>query len=151
MRKRADSSHVQTKIMTDALKGINPPDCVTLEERDMPFWQAIINARHAWTTVDLIHAANLARCMASIEDNTEKLKDEGDVIENHRGSAVMNPRFSILEQLSRRAVALSAKLQVHAAATLGESKQSRGKNNAKREALESMTDMDDDDLLARPN
>lgn len=149
-KKRADSSHVQTKIMADALKGINPPDCVKLDKNEMPYWNAIINARETWTTVDLIHAANLARCMASIEANTTLLKKEGDVLENARGTPVMNPRFTILEQLSRRSVALSAKIQVHAAATVGESKLSRGKNTAKRDALEAMEDADDD-LIARPN
>lgn len=148
--KRADSSHVQTKIMADALKGIQPPDCVTLDKEHMPFWRHIINARETWTTVDLIHAANLARCMASIEENQLLLKAEGDVLINQRGTPVMNPRFTILEQLSRRSVSLSSKIQVHAAATLGESKLSRGKNTAKRDALEAMEDAEDD-LIARPN
>lgn len=150
MTKRSDSTHVQNQILTDALKGIQPPDCVKLEESEMPFWNHIINAREQWTTVDLVHAANLARCMASIEANTVLLKAEGDVLENARGTPVMNPRFTILEQLSRRSVALSAKIQVHAAATVGESKLSRGKNTAKREALEAMGNADDD-LIARPN
>lgn len=147
--KRSDSSHVQTKIMADALRGQQVPDCVELEKKDMPFWIAICAAREQWTNVDLIHAANLARCMSSIEENTKALRSEGDVLLNQKGSPVMNPRFTILEQLSRRSVALSSKIQVHAAATVGESKLSRGKNAAKRDALQAMED--DDDLIARPN
>lgn len=148
--KRSDSAHVENQILTDALKGIQPPDCVKLDKEHMPFWQHIINAREQWTTVDLIHAANLARCMASIEENQVLLKREGDVLENARGTPVMNPRFTILEQLSRRSVALSAKIQVHAAATIGESKLSKNKNTKKRESLEAMED-DDDGLIARPH
>lgn len=148
--KRSDSAHVQTKIISDALKGIDPPSCVKLEKNDMPFWDHIINARDTWTTVDLVHAANLARCMASIEDNTQLLRVEGDVLVNARGTPVMNPRFTILEQLSRRSVALSSKIQVHAAATIGESKLSRGKNSEKRQALDTFDD-NDDDLISRPN
>lgn len=150
-KKRSDSLHVQSEIMMAAVKGISPPDCVRLDQNEMPFWEAITAARSEWTTVDLIHAANLARCLASIENNQRMLKVEGDVIENARGTPVMNPRFSVLEQLSRRAVAVSSKIQVHAAATIGESKLSRGKNAAKREAVEAFDDLGDDDLIARPH
>lgn len=151
-RKRADSEHVVTEILQNALRGETPPDCINLEEKHMPFWQAITEARAIWTTVDLIHAANLARCMSSIEENTKLLAEEGDVVINKRGTQIMNPRFSILEQLSRRSVALSQKIQVHAAATVGISRNQRGKNAAKKEALEAFKDMDDEDsLIARPN
>jgi hypothetical protein len=68
---------------------------------------------------------------------------------NTRCTPVMNPRDAVLEQLSRRAVALSSKIQVHAAATVGEAKQSRGKNTAKREAIKTMTETEEDDLLTR--
>lgn len=150
-KERSDTLHKQTEIVKDAIKGINPPDCIKLENQEMPFWYAIIKARAEWTEVDLIHAANLARCMASIETNQRELKLEGDVIVNQRGTPIMNPRFSVLEQLSRRAVAVSSKIQVHAAATIGESKLSRGKNKAKREAVEAFDDLGDDDLIARPH
>lgn len=147
---RADSVHEEHKIATDALKGREPPSHITLREMDLPFWNAIIGARAVWTDIDLAHAANLARCQADIEENQKLLDSEGNVLKNARGTPVMNPRFTILEQLSRRSVALSAKLQVHAAATVGESKQSRGKNNKKREILEAFDTPEEDDLLAKP-
>lgn len=149
-KKRADSAHVHSEIMQAAVKSIPVPDCVKLDKKHMPFWNAITAARSEWTTVDLIHAANLARCMCSIEENQNKLAKEGDVIDNARGTPVMNPRFTILEQLSRRSVSLSSKIQVHAAATVGEAKLSRGKNTAKRNAIEAFEELGDDDLIARP-
>ena len=147
---RADSVHVLSGIYKKALEGEQLPDGVTLEEKELPYWRLITEARAQWTKVDLFHAANLARCMCSIEENTLLLKAEGDVIKNDRGTMVMNPRFTILEQLSRRSVSLSAKIQVHAAATMGESKDQRKKNTAKRQALETMNSVKDD-LIARPN
>src|SRR3954453_16639845 len=148
---RADSHHEASSIMADAIKGKRPPDHLKLRERDIPFWNAIVAARTEWTDVDLAHAANLARCQADIEIEQEALDNEGSVVPNAKGNKMMNPRHTILEQLSRRAVALSAKIQVHAAATIGESKLSGGKNTAKREALAIMSDLEDDDLIARPN
>lgn len=147
---RSDSSHIETQIFNDALNGVAVPDCVTLEAHELPFWRAITDARASWNTVDLIHAANLARCMASIEENTAKLKYEGEVIENQRGTMVMNPRHTILEQLSRRSAALSTKIHVHAAATQGEAKLGKGKNTKKQQSVEALESMGDDDLIAKP-
>lgn len=145
---RKDTSLEATRAMLEALKGKQPPKHVQLRPKDKPFWKDIINARAEWTDIDLVLAANLARCMADIEDNQKYLDAEGNVIMNQRGTPVMNPRFAILEQLSRRSVCLAAKLQVHAAATIGESKLSRGKNTEKRKTLENLNE--DDDLIARP-
>lgn len=151
-KKRSDSSHVQTEIMSKAAKGINPPDCVTLRECDLPFWKAITMARNDWTVVDLIHAANLSRCLADIEEETNKLHEEGSVILGGKSgeTKVKNPRADILETLSRRAMAISAKIHIHAAATQGESKLSKAKNTAKRESIEAFED-EDDGLIARPH
>lgn len=155
-RDRSDSDFVQTQIIQDAANGIAVPDCVTLEEWEMPFWKAITEARAQWTNIDLIHAANFARCLYSIEENTKLLKEEGDVVENARGTQIMNPRFSVLEQLTRRSTSLSSKIQVHAAATIGEAKNNRAKNAAKAKAVtthgsqQDRIEDSDDDLLAKP-
>lgn len=124
---RIDSTHVASKSFNEAISSVPVPDCVSLDETELPYWDAIVETRARWTKVDLIHAANLARCMASIEENQRLLKDEGDVIVNERGTKHMNPRFTILEQLSRRSVTLSTKIHVHAVATLGEAKIGRQK------------------------
>lgn len=151
-KKRSDSSHVQTEIMADALKGIKPPACVKLEDHHLPFFNFIVEARQQWTNIDLIHAANLARCLHDIEEESELLSGEGSVVWGGKNGTtkVMNPRVTVLEQLSRRAVSVSSKIQVHAAATVGEAKLSKGKNTAKRDALEAM-EYTDDDLIARPH
>lgn len=149
-RKRVDTTDVQTAIMNDAANGIKPPDCVTLQPEEMPFWNIIIAARANWTDPDLIMAAGLARCMYSIETNTAKLKIETDIVVNQRGTQIMNPRFTVLETLTRRAAMLAAKIQVHAAATIGEVENNKKKNAAKQRAVKAMAEVEDDDLLARP-
>lgn len=145
-KKRSDSTNVRTKIFSDAFKKTEPP--VSLEDKELPFWDTIIEARADWTKIDLVHAANLARCLCSIEEETFMLKIEGSVVDNAKGTKVMNPRHSILEQLSRRAITLSGKLHIHALATQGESKLQNGKNKAKKQAIEAFSD--EDDLLAKP-
>jgi hypothetical protein len=147
--KRKDSVTEQVKIAQSAIEKIVPPNHVSVPNAAKPFYDAIVRARLEWTEVDLAHAANLARCQADIEINEIMLKAEGAVITNAKGMPVMNPRHAILEQLSRRSVALSRMLQVHAIATVGPTEDQRGKNTAKRKAIESFSE--EDDLIARPH
>lgn len=150
MAKRADSTH--ERVGSFGVSDVPVPSHVRLRDRDVPFWQAIVRARarDSWTDIDLNHAANLARCQADIERIQEEIDDEGDTLVNDRGTVVMNPKHSLLETLSRRSIALCRTLQVHAIATVGESKQSRGKNTSQREAQQAKAQIEDDDLLAQP-
>lgn len=135
-----------------ALVDIEPPNHVKLRDGDRPFWLAIVRARanDTWTEIDLVHAANLARTQADIERNQEMLDAEGFTLTNERGTVVANPRHSILETLSRRAVALSRSLQVHAHATVGDSHESVKKNKAQSDARKTTNMIEDDDLISRP-
>lgn len=148
-KNRADSAHVQTEIVKNVMKDFKPPECVALSEKHMPFWEAIVAVRHTWTDIDLFHAANLARTLCSIEEETSLLEMEGTKIENHRGTPVMNPRFAALQQLTSRATTLSQKLQVHAQATMGNPRDQKKKNKVKMDAIEAFHE-EDDDLIARP-
>ena len=120
--KRAPSNTVSSLVgaMQAALAGdIEPPDCVLIEDGDRPFWAAIMRARARaeWTEADLIHAANLARCMAEIDSESRILRAEGAVITNEKGTPVVNPRHTVLERLSGRSLALTRILQMQGSAT----------------------------------
>ena len=103
-RKRSDSTHVKTQLVDD--QDIAPPEHVQLRDIDMPFWYALVRARvkESWNTVDLQHAANLARCQADIERIQQEILEEGDTLTNDRGTVVLNPKHSLLETLSRRSL-----------------------------------------------
>lgn len=73
-------------------------------------------ARDTWTDTDLTTAANLARTQADIEHLQARLDAEGYVI-----GGKVSPVATLIETLSRRAVALSRVLHVHAQATVGRS------------------------------
>jgi hypothetical protein len=137
------------RAMQLALHELAPPPHVKLRERDMEFWRAIVNARarDTWNDIDLAHAANLARTQSDIETIQRELDAEGFTLVNDRGTVVQNPKFSILETLSRRAVLLSKTLQVHAHATVGESREQVAKNKQQAKAKK----LDDDALFARPH
>lgn len=134
-RGRKDSTHEKSAIVRQAIEGIEPPAHIDLPDDARPFWAAIIDARAEWTDSDLALAAELAICQYDMQRHRRRLQEEGDIIKNDRGTKIVNPRHNLLETMSRRAVALSRLLQVHAAATLGETKLQKGKNEEKAKAL----------------
>jgi hypothetical protein len=131
---------------------IDPPAHVSIPDSARPFWDSIVRARarNKWTETDYEMAANLARCKADIERIQSEVYAEGDVIENHRGTMVVNPKHTLLETLSRRAVALSRMLHVHAEATVGKAKDQPKGNQLQRDAEETVQKLDDG-LIARPH
>lgn len=129
-RKRADSASYAVTATQAAYSGVmQPPAHIKINAAAMPFWEAIVLARAAdtWNPVDLQHAANLARCQEHIERLSEEIEKEGDVLVNAKGTPVTNPKHSLMETLSRRAVALSRCIHVHAEATVGRSQDAAGK------------------------
>ena len=145
-RTRSDTAQAAVEAFNDAAKPINPPEHIHLRPGDLPFWHSVVSARarSTWTSADLENAANLTRCKADIERLQKEIDAEGDTIENARGTMVVNPKHTLLETLSRRAVALSRMLHVHAEATVGDSRDSKkaAENQAKATAtLDSHNDL----------
>lgn len=93
--------------------------------------------------MDLAHAANLARAQADIERLSKEVLDEGDIIENARGTPIVNPKHSLLETLSRRAVALARMIHVHANATVGASEEQPPKLREEKLARDAFGTEDD--------
>jgi hypothetical protein len=124
-RTRSDSTKAKVEAFKAAVEELQPPAHVELRPGDKPFWDSIVRARakSSWNSVDLENAANLARCKADIERLQKEISTEGDVIENQRGTPIVNPKHTLLETLTRRAMALSRMLHVHAEATQGESRE----------------------------
>ena len=136
-RDRSDSESAAVRAAQNAAAGvIDPPAHVKLRESDRPFWDSIVSARarDSWNTSDLEVAANVARAKADIERLTEEIQTEGDIVTNDRGTQIINPKHTLLETLTRRVMAGSRMLHVHAEATNGESREQRGKNAAQKDA-----------------
>lgn len=114
-RNRSDSAASAVKAMLNAAKGdLTPPEHVRLRDGDHVFWVGVVRARarDEWTETDLVVAAQLARCLHDIEKEQLCLDDEGTVIANDKGTMVVNPRVSVLEQFARREMALMRTLRM---------------------------------------
>lgn len=149
-KQRTDTVAGAVIAMQDALAGpIEPPPHVRLRDGDRPYWEAIVTARarNKWDQLDLIVAGNLARAMRDVEREQVRLDEEGAVIENLKGTPVANPRHAVIETLTRRVVALSRALHVHAEAKQGPSKLQVKSKAAEDDALLAAGEVGGDDLI----
>ena len=139
-RRRSDSAAAAVVAAQSAALGpLDPPVHVILRAGDRPYWDSIMKARarDTWTAIDLTLAAALARCHADIEKQQSALDLAGYLVEGKT-----NPLCAVIDVLTRRAVALSRALHVHAEATVGASRDA-----AKALANERAAETEDDDLI----
>lgn len=147
---RSDAVAVSIKAMVNAAKGIpQPPTHVALRPQDAPFWPGIYKAKSVdeWTEAHIVIGAQLARSMADLEKQQELLDSEGTVIENARGTMVMNPRVSVLEGLARREMALMRALGLTGKANI-DPRDSAGKRKVEQQSRKLREELEDDELLA---
>lgn len=150
-RTRATSAENAVKAAVAVAKGPPvAPDHVRLRDGDGPFWDGILRARarDEWGESDLVVAAQLARCQHDIETESEALDGEESVLTNARGTQVMNPRITVLEQLARREMALMRTLRMGGRAA-GDPRDEAGRRRAQRQAEDVKKEIaEEDDLLA---
>lgn len=144
---KVDTIKGQVELAQNVNKIHDVPAHVPIPDGAMPFWESIVRARaySSWNDHDLEIAAMRARTMYQIEETQKLLDEEGSVIINAKGTPIMNPRHSVLEQLTRKAVALSRITQTHAQATQGDSKDQKKKNTAQKEMRDTMNQYNDDE------
>lgn len=125
------------------------PGYVKVRPGDVPFLEGILRARarDEWTSPDLVVAMQLARCQADIEKEHTMLESEGSVIDNVKGTPIVNPRHAVLEQLSRRELALLRALQM-AGSARGDKRDVEQARNLQRQAEKTRELLADEFLLA---
>ncbi|MHB8123995.1 MAG: TerS protein [Desulfuromonadaceae bacterium] len=149
-RNRADSAASAVKAMVNAAKdAIQVPAHVKLRDGDMVFWEGVVRARarDEWTETDLVVAGQLARCLHDIEDEQAALDEEGTVIRNDKGTPVVNPRVSVLEQFARREMALMRTLRM-GGRVAGAARDEAPGRKIERQSREIRKELEDDELLA---
>ena len=149
-RNRADSASSAVKAMLNAAKDtIQVPAHVKLRDGDMVFWDGVVRARarDEWTETDSVVAGQLARCLHDIEDEQAALDIEGTVIKNDKGTPVVNPRVSVLEQFARREMALMRTLRM-GGRVAGAARDEAPGRKIERQSREIRKELEDDELLA---
>lgn len=151
-RQRIDSASAAVIVATGMAREIAPPDCEPLDEGDLPYWDAIVRtrAKAEWTEENRIVAAKLARAMADEKRIIMQLREEADIVENARGTPVVNPKHSLVEQIARRVMAWRKALALDARGADGRASDiSKRRNQAL--SIEGSIASVGDDLIARPS
>jgi len=128
---------------------LSVPQHSKLSEDAVAYWSGIISARarDEWTELDLVVAAQLARCQADIERESVALGDEGSVVMNQRGTQIMNPRHTVLMQLSQRQCALMRALRM-GGKVAGDPRSEAGRRKIEAESRQLRDELAEDELLA---
>lgn len=132
-----NSANGAVRAMQAAIAGVfMPPAEAKLTDADMVYWNAIVRARarEEWDDNQLQVASQLARTRRQIQEQEESLAAEGMVVVNDRGTQICNPRVSVVEQLTRRQMALMRSLQVNATASTGQAAHNQAKRSAEKNA-----------------
>lgn len=148
---KSDSIKAAVEAMTNAAAPLpEMPSHVRMREKDMPFLNAILRTRtrEEWLEGDLPVAGQLARCQADIESESLALEDEGSVVKNDRGTNVMNPRHSVLQQLAQREMALMRCLAMGGTTVRGDKRTLGGARQLQAQAEKARAQVAEEDLLA---
>ncbi|RYG55133.1 MAG: hypothetical protein EON56_06110 [Alphaproteobacteria bacterium] len=134
-----------------AADALEPPAHSPLRREAKAFWPAIIasRARDEWDANALTVAGQLAECQAAIQQESESLRVEGNVITDGRAVKV-NPRFKAVDILHRREMALMRTLRMGGRVS-GDQRDALGKRYAEQKAREIFAKLrgeDGDELLA---
>jgi hypothetical protein len=101
-------------VMRDVLVGPpQVPDHIKLRDCDRPYWDAVLRARalDEWGKVELALAAQLARVMADIDAEQERMAEESAVLQS-KGWPCVNPRLTAITNLTGRQIKLMSALRI---------------------------------------
>ena len=144
-RQRSDSAKAAVSAAQAAALGpLPPPAFVRLREADRPIWEAIVTARarDTWTDADLMLAGQLARAYGDIAQLEEAIDDQGLILGDQ-----INPAATLLDKVSRRALAIARQLKIDTISTVGKAQDIHKGAALERDARQG-TD-DDDGLIPR--
>lgn len=150
-KQRIDSTAAAVDVMLKSVRKIEPPAHAPVDDDAGPFWDEIISARalSEWNDHDLTCASDLANAMAALVDNRRKLRAEGEVLANASGTAMTNPRVSVVHGLHAQIKAARQSLYIHGRANGRVEDVAKRRTQAKE--IEAGNPLAGDDLLARPD
>ena len=149
-RLRADSTTSVIKAMSDAAMGeLKPPSHIIITDSAIPYWNGVVRARarDEGSEVDLVVAAQLAQCQSDMADQDVLLRSEGSIVSNERGTQIMNPRATLMENLARREMALMRTLRLGGSVS-GDKRDDAKRRSIQRQSEEIRKELESDDLLA---
>ncbi len=156
-RARMDSVTEQARVANAAFKKIEPPAEFKLKDVERKSFDKIVKelAKAEWTEHQIELVTAMARYMAELNYQQEKMADEGSIIIDKKTRKVsVSPRMKVIQSLWDMIIAGRRSLSIHARAQ-GVNKADIARRNALAKQIEenvmaATADDDDDDFIARP-
>ena len=102
-----------------------------------------VRAPNDWSRADVVALTRIADWLSRADSLQKQLDAEGEVVINERGTPIVNPKFSLVDQLERRIIGAIAKLSIHTMSTAG----GKIQNLAKRAENATQVEEAEDDLV----
>lgn len=144
--KNSPAGQVETfKTLKDA---VEPP--FPLDGSELDYFTGIVTAREVdtWSDNDKLIAANLAKTYAAIDELWLDIKQRGYMVTNERGTPVVNPAVSALNQMTSTMQSLNRTLGLSASQRGLSGAKQGSRNAADQEARKAIEDAAENSLLA---
>ena len=150
-KKRSDKNSVSASVegFQGAIDAVPIPEGVELRsDEERVIWGQFTRARalEDWRDMDLILLAKVVRMEADIRSHQRTLDEVGSVVENKRGTPVVNPLVALIDTLERRQLAVIRSMSLNQQSSDPRTLNGKGKEVAKnKNAIDKMSS-----LLAAP-
>lgn len=106
--------NITTMTKAQAAQGMQWAPYSTLDERAEGYFYALLESRpsYEWAKPDIVALTRVAKWLAQSDELAFQMDMEGITITNLKGTEVLNPLFSAVDQLERRIAAVMAKLAI---------------------------------------
>lgn len=124
-----------------------PAGVILRNEDEMVIWRQFTHARarEGWRDFDLLIVAKAVRLEADIRKYQRALDASSPIVKNEKGTQIVNPFFSVIDNLQRQQLALIRSLSLNQTSQDPRTLNGQGKEQSRlRGAVDSF-----DDLIAR--
>jgi hypothetical protein len=152
-KRRSDKNSITAALngFQGAIDGVPLPEGVELRsDLEITIWSQFTRARarEDWREMDLILLAKVVRMEADIRQHQETLDRSGVLIQNKRGTLVVNPLLAVIDTLERRQLSVIRSMSLNQLASDPRTVNGAAKNEM--QAREVIRDVGIEGLIARP-
>ena len=125
-----------------------PPGCSLRSEEEKVWWSNYTSlwAANEWRTCDLIIVYKIIENEREIKEQRQTIEVEGDMLENNRGTPVVNPRKVLIKQLQDQILSFMRSVGYFADSA---DKQAKNKRGAKQDTANRSAKTGPTGLLAK--
>lgn len=110
-----NTSTTLTKSIAQVTQDVPVPDYAKFSETEVELWRRYTRVRppDAWRDFDLGNIVKMVKLESKSLDLQAKAERMGELIKNDRGTPIVNPAMSLIDQLERRLLAIQRSMSIN--------------------------------------